>query len=67
MPTVNGDDATRAIREAGNDVPIITLAGLEQDALGHHAAMLGFNNTLTKPLERSELIEVCAEYLRGTG
>ena len=63
MPILNGLQATRAIREAGNRVPIIavTASALMQDM--ERCFEAGMNDFLTKPFKKKDLEPVLAKWL----
>lgn len=56
MPRLNGIEATRALRAAGNDVPILVLTA--RDAVGDRVDGLdaGADDYLTKPFALAELL-----------
>jgi PAS domain S-box-containing protein len=63
MPNMNGLAATRLLREAGLDVPIVALtAGVLQEDI-RNTQSAGCNEHLAKPINRTELIEVLKTYL----
>lgn len=57
MPLVNGLRLIRALREAGDTIPIIAVSGTNADQL-MLAEDYGANAGLTKPLDRDELLQV---------
>ncbi|QJR35949.1 PAS domain S-box protein [Gemmatimonas groenlandica] len=60
MPTLNGYDAARRIRDHawGSDVLLIALTGLGQEQNRTQSADAGFNHHLVKPVEINQLIEL---------
>lgn len=62
MPVLDGYEATRMIRDMGITTPIIALTahGLEEHK--NRALEEGFTGFLTKPVQKSELIQTMAEH-----
>ena len=67
MPRLDGLEATRSLRAAGNDVPILVLTA--RDAVGDRVAGLdaGADDYLTKPFALEELLARLRALLRRSG
>lgn len=63
MPVMNGRDATRALREAGVNTPIIALTAnvMTEDIAEYRLA--GCNDHLAKPIDRERFYAVLSRYL----
>lgn len=72
MPVMNGLEATRKIREAGNSsfdpqIPIIALTAYAMKEDVQHILSSGMNAYVSKPLSRDILAEAIAGVLRAQG
>ena len=65
MPMVNGLRLIRALRDAGDTIPIIAVSGANRDQL-FLAQDYGANACLTKPVDRTEFISVVDKALSET-
>jgi PAS domain S-box-containing protein len=64
MPVMNGRDATRALREAGKNTPVIALTAnvMAEDIEDYREA--GCNEHLAKPIDKRLFYEVLSRYLQ---
>jgi len=65
MPEMNGYDATRIIRSARPDLPVIALTAYINDETEVMLRQSGFNAFLMKPFQLSELMALIIKYKRG--
>jgi CheY-like chemotaxis protein len=65
MPVMDGDTATRKIREQGLTLPIFALTANAMKGYEEELTAAGFTGHLTKPIDIDELVEVLAEILGG--
>lgn len=62
MPKMNGMDATRAIRESGNDIPIVALTANALEGDKERFLEIGMDDYLSKPIEVEALHLVLKKY-----
>jgi len=65
MPVMSGIDATRALREAGADVPIIALTGHSSRDQIERCLAAGMNGHMGKPFEFDDLVAVIEAHTNG--
>ena len=63
MPVMDGLEATKEIRKFNSDIPIIALTANAFDSDKASAAKAGCNTFLTKPLKRTQLLEIFSKEL----
>ncbi len=63
MPIMDGYQATRAIREFNQTIPIIALTAAAMVEDKNRALDAGMNDHLTKPIEPAQLYRLIADYL----
>jgi CheY-like chemotaxis protein len=65
MPEMDGREATRRLRAKGVTVPIIASTAHSAEEFRRDAIEGGFDDVLSKPVDRNILIETCRRYLSG--
>lgn len=65
MPVLDGISATVRLRDKGYQKPIIAVTADTQSNVRHRAYQVGFNDFISKPLRRSELLQALAKFLFG--
>ena len=63
MPEMDGLEATRNIRKADPDIPIVALTAFAFDSDKHKALEAGCNDYLSKPIQAATLKEKIRELL----
>jgi len=63
MPNLNGYDATRQLRSQGVKTPIIAVTANAMSGDEQKCMDVGCNGYLSKPIDRSKLDELIAQYL----
>ncbi len=66
MPEMDGYEATRQIRQNGISTPIVALTAHALDAHRERALQSGFDDFVTKPVRRGDLIETLTKHLQIT-
>ncbi|MEZ6036636.1 MAG: ATP-binding protein [Planctomycetota bacterium] len=61
MPVMGGDEATRTLRAAGFDLPILSFSAASGEAGDREAIAAGCNGCLTKPIRRAALLEAICD------
>ena len=67
MPEMDGWQATRRLRAAGHEMPIIALTASALAGDRDRCLMVGMNDYLTKPIESALLAEKIDRWLRESG
>jgi len=63
MPVINGDNATRIIKKTNPKLPIIALTAYALNQDKAKALQAGFDNYISKPIHKEDLLELIAIYL----
>lgn len=64
MPVMNGIEATKLIRESGNNVPIIALTAEALKGEREKCIALGMDDYITKPFKEDEFLKIIDRLLR---
>ncbi|MBN1596961.1 MAG: response regulator [Bacteroidales bacterium] len=63
MPVMSGIKATQEIRKFNKTLPIIAQTALASEEDKHHCMVAGCNDTITKPIDVEELLNLVSKYL----
>ena len=64
MPEMNGFEATQAIKQINNDIPIIAQTAFAMSDDREKAILSGCNDYLSKPIRSNDLLSVVRKYLK---
>ncbi|UMB53164.1 PAS domain S-box protein [Lutibacter sp. A64] len=62
MPIVNGNEAMLKIKQAKPDLPVIALSAFAMESDKENALNKGFDDYLTKPIDRKKIFELINHY-----
>jgi signal transduction histidine kinase/DNA-binding NarL/FixJ family response regulator/HPt (histidine-containing phosphotransfer) domain-containing protein len=65
MPVMDGNTATRTLRERGTTLPVLALTANAMKGFEHDIAQNGFTGHLTKPIDIDAMLATLARYLGG--
>ena len=63
MPVLNGLEATKVLKKNGITTPIIALTAHAMEGDRELCIQAGYNDYLTKPIEREKLLQILEKYL----
>jgi signal transduction histidine kinase/CheY-like chemotaxis protein len=67
MPKMDGVNALKRIRAAGNNTPVIALTANSMNHEIQHYLRIGFNDHLAKPISRQKVVATLSAYLTISG
>jgi signal transduction histidine kinase/ActR/RegA family two-component response regulator len=66
MPVMNGNEATAAIRQFNNSIPIIALTAADIDEIEKDCKGIGYSDIIIKPFDNYEFFQVINENIQNT-
>lgn len=66
MPIMNGNEATKAIREFDTSTPIIALTAADIEQVKEDYKVFGFDGIITKPFDNYEFFQTVSEHIERT-
>jgi len=66
MPIMNGNEATKAIRQFNTTIPIIALTASDIEEVRGEYKNIGYNDIITKPFDNYEFFQVIANNIQNS-
>ena len=65
MPLMNGNEATKAIREFNNEIPIIALTAADIEEVRQDYKVIGYTDIITKPFDNYEFFQTIDTHIQN--
>nr|WP_321222142.1 ATP-binding protein [uncultured Psychroserpens sp.] len=66
MPIMNGNEATKAIRDFDTEVPIIALTAADIEQVKQDYKAIGYDDIITKPFDNYEFFQTISQHIQRT-